>query len=197
MVLSFISRLRFSNGNRHITRVLIRLSRPEFDPYVPRQTGFRFISSRPFSMAKRKRTEASVQKEAVPVPRGTSLHNEKRKPRSKRAVLTNPDINKEILDGQNALRASPSAAEKDETFKGPGTSNAKQEVKSENIKVENEIEAEDQEESLEEIQAALSRPPPVHSDYLPLPWKGRLGYASRCVLVRIISNGHRHASIHI
>ncbi|KAL8737216.1 MAG: hypothetical protein Q9181_001900 [Wetmoreana brouardii] len=29
----------------------------------------------------------------------------------------------------------------------------------------------------EEIKAALSRPPPVNSDYLPLPWKGRLGYA--------------------
>lgn len=28
----------------------------------------------------------------------------------------------------------------------------------------------------EELQAALSRPPPVNSDYLPLPWKGRLGY---------------------
>lgn len=30
----------------------------------------------------------------------------------------------------------------------------------------------------EELQAALSRPPPVNSDYLPLPWKGRLGYVS-------------------
>ncbi|RAL03732.1 UV-endonuclease UVE-1 [Aspergillus ibericus CBS 121593] len=29
----------------------------------------------------------------------------------------------------------------------------------------------------EELQDALSRPPPVHSSYLPLPWKGRLGYA--------------------
>ncbi|KAL8850355.1 MAG: hypothetical protein Q9221_004675 [Calogaya cf. arnoldii] len=29
----------------------------------------------------------------------------------------------------------------------------------------------------EEIKAALSRPPPVNSDILPLPWKGRLGYA--------------------
>lgn len=29
----------------------------------------------------------------------------------------------------------------------------------------------------EEVKEALSRPPPVHSDYLPLPWKGRLGYA--------------------
>jgi hypothetical protein len=25
---------------------------------------------------------------------------------------------------------------------------------------------------------ALSRPAPVNSDYLPLPWKGRLGYVS-------------------
>lgn len=38
-------------------------------------------------------------------------------------------------------------------------------------------EAEEEEEAdEEEIQAALSRPPPVNSDYLPLPWKGRLGY---------------------
>jgi UV DNA damage endonuclease len=29
----------------------------------------------------------------------------------------------------------------------------------------------------EEIKEALSRPPPVDSDYLPLPWKGRIGYA--------------------
>lgn len=28
-----------------------------------------------------------------------------------------------------------------------------------------------------EVKAALIRPPPVNSDYLPLPWKGRLGYA--------------------
>ena len=42
-------------------------------------------------------------------------------------------------------------------------------------------EADDDEEAgEEEIQAALSRPPPVHSDYLPLPWKGRLGYVCSC-----------------
>ncbi|PKS05200.1 hypothetical protein jhhlp_008568 [Lomentospora prolificans] len=29
----------------------------------------------------------------------------------------------------------------------------------------------------QELQAALGRPPPVNSGYLPLPWKGRLGYA--------------------
>lgn len=30
----------------------------------------------------------------------------------------------------------------------------------------------------EELQDALARPPPVNSSYLPLPWKGRLGYVS-------------------
>ncbi|KAK4978426.1 hypothetical protein LTR66_010595 [Elasticomyces elasticus] len=39
-------------------------------------------------------------------------------------------------------------------------------------------EAEGEEEAdEEELKEALSRPPPVNSDYLPLPWKGRLGYA--------------------
>lgn len=33
----------------------------------------------------------------------------------------------------------------------------------------------------EEVKEALSRPPPVNSDYLPLPWKGRLGYVSQSI----------------
>lgn len=41
-------------------------------------------------------------------------------------------------------------------------------------------EAEIDEEADEEgIQDALSRAPPVDSDYLPLPWKGRLGYVRK------------------
>lgn len=35
----------------------------------------------------------------------------------------------------------------------------------------------DEEADPEELQKALQRPPPVNSSYLPLPWKGRLGYA--------------------
>lgn len=31
-----------------------------------------------------------------------------------------------------------------------------------------------------ELKEALARPPPVHSEYLPLPWKGRLGYVRPC-----------------
>ncbi len=34
----------------------------------------------------------------------------------------------------------------------------------------------------EELQEALSRAPAVNSSYLPLPWKGRLGYVSIPVL---------------
>ena len=47
----------------------------------------------------------------------------------------------------------------------------------------------------EEIQAALSRPPPVNSNYLPLPWKGRIGYVSEDgPSINIYSNDIRLAS---
>ncbi|KAI9832248.1 MAG: UV-damage endonuclease [Sarea resinae] len=36
----------------------------------------------------------------------------------------------------------------------------------------------------EEVREALTRPPPVHSDFLPLPWNGRLGYACLCTYLR-------------
>lgn len=39
----------------------------------------------------------------------------------------------------------------------------------------------------EELKVALSRPPPVNSDYLPLPWKGRLGY---CCLNTYLRNSN-------
>lgn len=38
-----------------------------------------------------------------------------------------------------------------------------------------EIECEDN-ATAEELLEAVARPPPVNSSYLPLPWKGRLGY---------------------
>ncbi|KAK0668076.1 putative UV-damage endonuclease [Cercophora samala] len=33
------------------------------------------------------------------------------------------------------------------------------------------------EEALDVVERGAARPPPVNSDYLPLPWRGRLGYA--------------------
>lgn len=45
--------------------------------------------------------------------------------------------------------------------------------------------AEEEAVPLEELQEALGRPPPVNSGYLPLPWKGRLGFVgfhlARCM----------------
>lgn len=39
---------------------------------------------------------------------------------------------------------------------------------------------------VEELQEALGRPPPVNSSFLPLPWKGRLGYV--CMSIVFVSS---------
>ena len=154
--------------------------------------------------------------------------------------LTNPDENPSILDGPQALRASPDADEEGESLNvGKLGMKIKNQIKEEDddelpslttggdsdsplseisdadsstpntklVSTSNTLtrrtkekginavaaeqpkkldakqqqfldpEADGEEEAdEEEIQAALSRPPPIHSDYLPLPWKGRLGY---------------------
>lgn len=143
--------------------------------------------------------------------------------------LINPQVNPEIIDAPNALRASPDS----DVEKGVAPGKVKDEVGSESplsevpevvieppkkkrntaskpsaekdaapVKVEEsgttpkavaakkktpvkaernepadpEAEIEEEEADEDEIKAASMRPPPVHSDYLPLPWKGRLGY---------------------
>ncbi|MCJ1286404.1 UV-damage endonuclease [Xylographa opegraphella] len=166
-----------------------------------------------------------------------------------KAASTNPDINSEVLDGPEALRASPDAEEKDEKLdvdkieggtathiqdeedtvpslvtggesdsslsdvsdveppsnKKPQTAKSTKTLKTlsktakalespsagqeKNAATKEpqflDPEADGEEEAdEEEIQAALSRPPPVNSDYLPLPWKGRLGYACLCTYLR-------------
>lgn len=40
----------------------------------------------------------------------------------------------------------------------------------------------------EDLKDAFSRPPAVNSSYLPLPWKGRLGYVSISVMISIASS---------
>nr|KMM66726.1 UV DNA damage endonuclease [Coccidioides posadasii RMSCC 3488] len=47
-----------------------------------------------------------------------------------------------------------------------------------------EIDSEEPAEEEEVKGAAARRPPPVNSDYLPLPWRGRLGYACLCTYLR-------------
>jgi hypothetical protein len=65
-------------------------------------------------------------------------------------------------------------------------------VPTENTGMANDPEAEEGlEEDEVEIKEALSRPPPVNSEYLPLPWKGRLGYVRiTSVLHAVPSNKH-------
>jgi UV DNA damage endonuclease len=169
-------------------------------------------------------------------------------------VDTNPDHNVEILDGQEALRASPDAegpgeefdpkkvngrlprrasarnpvkyeesssllsdAELDSEVETPASTPAKKvkktptkssiaakkasdEIKAfkaeqaatkaaaaRKVKKEDDDEAfmpdpeaaeeGDGAEDIQTIKDEAARPPPVNSDYLPLPWKGRLGYA--------------------
>ncbi|KAK3052089.1 hypothetical protein LTR09_006681 [Extremus antarcticus] len=49
-----------------------------------------------------------------------------------------------------------------------------------------EAEGEEEEEVDEAaVKEAISRPPPINSSYLPLPWKGRLGYASLNTYLRM------------
>ena len=191
-------------------------------------------------MPKRKSTSASTQD---PIINGTSNAVDgiappplKRRASARHATTatasTNPDLNANVLDAPQALRASPDASGKDERLdveKAAGASAGKQ-IKEEELtvdigdnvrsepkgkkprakqgakkSVEKEVKVEDtatgeitkpkkdnapakepafldpeadgEEEADEaELKEALYRPPPVHSDYLPLPWKGRLGY---------------------
>lgn len=51
---------------------------------------------------------------------------------------------------------------------------------------------EDELENEEEVREALFRPPPVNSDILPLPWKGRLGYVCPSFVACIMWNMANH-----
>jgi UV DNA damage endonuclease len=135
-------------------------------------------------------------------------------------IDANPNTNHNVLDGQEALRASPDAEGDNEKFredklieksrtkedeakpttpkpvtsKGSSDSSLPElsdilespirqsksrqtEAKAPISFLDPEADAEDLDADPVEISAALSRPPPVNSSYLPLPWKGRLGYA--------------------
>lgn len=119
-------------------------------------------------------------------------------------IDTNPDTNHKIEDAPDALRASPDAEEKPEGAtkkrrKTAGATKVKKEADETEVngvvekapspapnkaaKKEDDVDRadpegeEDEAADPEELKEALSRPPPVNSSYLPLPWKGRIGYA--------------------
>ena len=206
-------------------------------------------------MGKRKSISALASEPAptnvpIPVPWNDSVTRPAKRRKSQREIkakaedsFTNPNKNANVLDGPQALRASPDADEADESLdvakagidvskqvkeeddevpslvtggdsdsalsflsdvespvkttpikskqekvvdtkpvtKGAAApskaklSTSKKEENKEPQFLDPEAEGEEEADE-EEIQAALSRPPPVNSNYLPLPWKGRLGY---------------------
>ena len=79
--------------------------------------------------------------------------------------------------GKHAAAATAKKGGKKDSTKPAVAANDKKDAAKEPQFLDPEAEG-DEEADEEEIQAALSRPPPVNSDYLPLPWKGRLGYVS-------------------
>lgn len=68
-------------------------------------------------------------------------------------------------DGINKESTAPNEGHRYQPVKEPAYYNPEAEI--------------DEEADEEEVQDALSRVPPVDSDYLPLPWKGRLGYVRK------------------
>ena len=86
-------------------------------------------------------------------------------------------VEKKKRKGREKTAAAARKGNKEESKKPAVAAKPKNEPTNEAKFLDPEAEG-DEEADEEEIQAALSRPPPVHSDYLPLPWKGRLGYVS-------------------
>ncbi|KAI9695176.1 MAG: UV-damage endonuclease [Bogoriella megaspora] len=87
-----------------------------------------------------------------------------------------PELSKPELKNGRKSKAAPKAEKEEDNATIP-SERAKPKSRKENTTTQ-DPEAETEEEAdEEEIKEALSRPPPVNSDYLPLPWKGRLGFA--------------------
>lgn len=85
-------------------------------------------------------------------------------------VAVNPDANEQVIDGLLAVRASP-----DSEVPRLKKQDAKSAVDGDYL-ADPEEEGDLVEDSAKVAEAAR-RPPAVDSDYLPLPWKGRIGYA--------------------
>ena len=233
-------------------------------PYLPAMPPKRKASTTAASPAAGEApvNRSKIRRSEVPLP-SNATENGKKPPRRQSsrggAAITNPNVNPELLDAPNALRASPDGHEcadakahlhqhdidigngvngvNADAAKPSTSQNATTEVKAapltgaesidkdgataaapaagrakgkkarathvktevaeshvasangvlqdstapaEEAGVTGDPEAEGGEEGEEtdevELKEAMTRPPPVNSEYLPLPWKGRLGY---------------------
>ncbi|CAN9367733.1 unnamed protein product [Alternaria alternata] len=92
-------------------------------------------------------------------PAANAAKNKRKKVGGQQIKVEEDDTNTSAVNGVAAKTTAPAAS--------AGMSGDPDDV--------DNLEAEDEDEA--EVKEALSRPPPVNSEYLPLPWKGRLGYA--------------------
>lgn len=175
------------------------------------RVGYKAITMAP----KRKRSSLAALKQEVslPAPLSSTFPPKRKAPsRANSKAATNPDRNPQVLDGPNATRASPdsdvnedlllnlpvepaepakkkratAAKKKADAPKPEPTPKAAATKEDAGAPGLGDPEAEGEEVAdEEELKEALSRPPPVHSDYLPLPWKGRLGYVGRLLPPRL------------
>ncbi|KAI9718635.1 MAG: UV-damage endonuclease [Chrysothrix sp. TS-e1954] len=134
---------------------------------------------------KSKKEEVSVKKEDV-VPKRSA-----RGSAAKAKKEEQPTKSEEVAPKRSAKAAAAAAAttkvkKEEASIKNDDTApkKVKKEAKGdEEFRGDPEAEG-DEEVDPEEMKEALGRPPPVNSDYLPLPWKGRLGYACLCTYLR-------------
>ncbi|KAF1917184.1 UV-endonuclease UvdE-domain-containing protein [Ampelomyces quisqualis] len=99
---------------------------------------------------------------------------------AKDATTANPSVEAPASKGRRKKAPAPQIKVEPEESKGVTVNGVAQSISAptEPYGMTGDPEdAEGLEEDEVEIKEALSRPPPVNSDYLPLPWKGRLGYA--------------------
>ena len=82
--------------------------------------------------------------------------------------VTNGTDNKKTKGSKRPIKAEKLEAEPTTAPAAP--KKVKEEAQDPEVDGEEEVDE-------EEVKEALTRPPPIHSDYLPLPWKGRLGFA--------------------
>ena len=158
------------------------------------------------------RTDTTATPDA-PAPLAAAAPTPKRRATGRQlgSFVTDPAPQGAVLDGAQALRASPdsggsssppravrpppSAPPRNKSGKGgaraaaakpplaTGTSEAEAkteataEAKAADEPVDAEADAQDAMAEEDEVREALGRAPPVHSAQLPLPWRGRLGYA--------------------
>jgi UV DNA damage endonuclease len=125
---------------------------------------YRFITS--LCTSHLPRVSLSQHSTMVPKRKRTQNDNALAPGGSKRVskATVDPNKNKQILDGLQARRASPDSSD-------TAGSASKNDVTT------NEADEEFVADPESNVDGIASRPPPVNSDYLPLPWKGRLGFA--------------------